>query len=199
MKNRTFMDYKFLYYSLIRIIFTPGKAWTNILDENKSVKYLRNNYLIPLLVILSIAAFLGSIIFTNATLSPIYSVMSGLKFFFLFLTVVYLSAVVLGEITKPLDLGKDFAISFRLIVYSLTPLLLCQIASQLFESLIFANVLSFAGMYIFWIGAEKMLNPPDYKKMPLLVAIFVVITGIYFGSDWILTAIIDRIYFSFFA
>jgi hypothetical protein len=105
----------------------------------------------------------------------------------------------LGEITKPLDLGKNFSVSFRLIVYSLTPLFLCQIVSQLFESLIFVNILALYGMYIFWTGAEKMLNPPDYKKMPLLITIFVVITGFFFAGNWVLTSLTDRIYYLFFA
>jgi hypothetical protein len=146
-----------------------------------------------------LSVFLGSIIFINAKLSAVYSIFTGIKYLVLFLVVIYSAALVLGEITKPLDLGKNFTISFRLTVYSLTPLFFCQIASHLFESLIFVNVLSLYGMYIFWTGAEKMLDPPGYKKMPLLVAIFVFVTGIFFAGNWVLTTIIDRIFFSFFA
>jgi hypothetical protein len=199
MKNRTFMDFNFLYHSLIGIIFKPGKEWSIIKEQNRTCNYLRNNFLIPISIVVSIAAFLGSIIFTNSTLSPVYSIFAGVRFFLLFLIVPYLSAMVLGEITKPLDLGKDFSVSFKLIVYSLTPLFLCQIASQLFESLIFVNVLSLYGLLIFWTGAEKMLNPPDYKKMPMLISIFVVTTGFFFAGNLALTTILDRIYFSFFA
>ena len=192
------MDYKFLLSSLIQIIFIPGKAWDNIVLENRPVKDLRNSFLYPILILITIAAFLGSIIFSNKTLSPVYSIMTGVKYFVLFLFVTYMSTLILSEITKPLDLGKNFTISFRLIVYSLTPLFLCQIVSHLFESLIFVNVLSLYGLYIFWVGAEKFLNPPDYKKMPMLIAIFVVVTGILFAGNPVLTAIIDRVYFSFF-
>jgi hypothetical protein len=199
MKNRTFIDFKFLYQNLIRIIFTPVMGWNIITEENRTSNYLRNNLLFPILIIVSIAAFLGSLIFTNATLPAIYSVFTGIRFFLLFLIVAYLSALMLGEITKPLDLGKNFSVSFRLIVYSLTPLFLCQIVSQLFESLIFVNILGLYGMYIFWTGAEKMLNPPDYKKMPLLITIFVVITGFFFAGNWVLTSLTDRIYYLFFA
>jgi hypothetical protein len=193
------MDYKFLYKSILKIIFTPGKAWNNIIEENRHSKDLRNNFLFPLIFLVTIAAFLGSIIFTNKNLAPVYSIFTGVKYFFLFLFVPYLAALVLSEITKPLDLGKSFTISLRLIIYSLTPLFFCQIASHLFESLIFVNVLSLYGLYIFWIGAEKMLNPPDYKKMPMLIAIFIVVAGLFFSLNWVLSAISDRVYFSFFA
>ena len=199
MKTETFMDYKFLYRGLLRIIFTPGKAWDIITEENRSVKYLRNNFLYPIIILVSLAVFAGSIIFTNKNLSPVYSIMTGVKYFLLFMLVAYSSALVLSEITKPLDLGKNFTTSFRLIVYSLTPLFLCQMASHLFETLIFVNILSLYGLYIFWTGAEKMLYPPDYKKMPLLIAIFFVVSGIFFACNWVLTTIADRIYFNLFA
>ena len=190
------MDYKFFLRSLLRIVFTPEKAWDIILNENRSDKDLRNNFLFPMIALVTIAAFLGSIIFTNTKLSVVYSIFAGLKYIVLLLLVIYSSALVLGEITKPLDLGKNFTISFRLIVYSLTPMFLCQIASHLFESLIFVNILSLYGMYIFWIGAEKFLNPPDYKKMPMLIAIFVFVTGIFFTGNWLISAITEKISFS---
>jgi Yip1 domain len=191
------MDYKFLFHNLIKIIFTPGKAWTVIAEENRPAKFLRNNFLLPMIILVSVASFIGCLIFTNKTFSPLYPALTGIKYFILLLSVNYLSAVILGEITKPLDLGKDFTVSFRLIVYSLTPLFICQIISNLFESLIFVNILSLWGLYIFWSGAEKMLNPPDYKKMPLLISVFIVLTVIFFACNWIVTSFADRVYFSF--
>jgi len=190
------MDYKFFLQSLLRIIFTPEKAWDIILKENRSDKDLRNNFLFPFIVLVTFAAFLGSIIFTNSKLSVVYSIFAGLKYIVLLLLVIYSSTLVLGEITKPLDLGKNFSISFRLIVYSSTPLFLCQIVSHLFESLIFVNILSLYGTYIFWIGAEKLLSPPDYKKMPMLIAIFVFVTGIFITCNWLISVITEKISFS---
>lgn len=192
------MDYKFFFKNLIRIIFTPEKAWNGIIEENRQINELRNNFLFPLILLVSLAVFLGSIIFTNTKLSAVYSVFLGIKYFIILLIVTYSSALALGEITKPLDLGKNFTSSFRLIVYSLTPLFICQIASHLFESLIFVNILSLYGLYIFWAGAEKILNPPDYKKMPMLIAIFIFVSGMCFACNWIISAITDKIYFSLF-
>jgi hypothetical protein len=192
------MDFKFLYKSLLRIIFTPGKAWEIVVNENRPVKELRKSFLYPLIIIVSISAFLGSIIFANKTLQPVYSMMIGIKYFILLLVVPVISAFLLNEITKPLDLGKNYTTSYRLIVYSLTPFLFCQMASQLFESLIFVNILGLYGMYIFWSGAERILNPPSYKKMPLLIATFISLTTIYVASDWVLSSIVDRVYNSFF-
>ncbi len=193
------MDYRYFLKSIVSIIITPAKTWDSIIEEKRPVKYLRNSILFPFIILLVIAGFTGSLIFSNATMTILYSVFAAIRYFVLFLILPFAAASVLGEITKPLDLGKDFPVSFRLTIFSLIPFFICQIASLLFESLIFVNVLSLYGLYIFWIGAEKMLNPPDYKKTPMMIATFVVIVAIYFAADIVLTSVFDRVFNTFFA
>jgi hypothetical protein len=193
------MDYRFLYNRIKYIILNPPKAWTVIHQENRPIKDVRNSFFFPLVLIVSICSFIGSIIFTNSTLSPVYSVMEAFKFLILHLVVVFTSAVIFGEITKALDLGKDYTVSFKIIAYSVAPLLICQMISHLFESLIFINILSLYGLYIFWVGTEKMLDPPEHKKMPMLVATFVIVAGFYIAGTILLTSLTNRIYFSHFA
>jgi hypothetical protein len=193
------MNYKFFYRSLLRILFTPGKAWDAIIDENRPDRDLRIGFLFPFIIMISLAAFLGSLLFFNITLSTFYSIFTGIRYLLLFLFLPFVSAIILSEITIPLDLGKNFTVSFRLIVYSLTPFFICQITSLLFESLIFVNVLSLYGLYIFWTGAEKILAPPQYKKIPLLIATCVEVAGVYYTGNSVLSSITDRIFHSFFA
>ena len=193
------MDYKFLLKRLPYIIFHPVKAWETIYSETRTVKDTRNSFLFPLIILVALAAFLGSLLFTNSQLSFVYSIFVAIKFIILLLVVVYASAVTHKEITYPLDLGRNFNVSFKIIVYSLTPLFLCLVVSSLFESLVFIDILALYGLYIFWAGCEKMLNPPEPKKMPMLSATFVAVTGFYLAAAWILSQLIDRIYYSVFA
>jgi Yip1 domain len=188
------------YFIVVKdIIINPAKAWETIDLENRPVKLIRNNFLFPFIIIISVSAFLGSLIYANAELSSVYSVFVGIKCFLLFYITVFATAYILKEITRPLDLGKDFAISFRLIVYSIVPLLLCQVLSRFFESLLFVNVLALYSLYIFWTGTERMLTPPGYKKMPLLIATTITFIGIYIATDLLFTMLTDRIFHKFFA
>jgi hypothetical protein len=193
------MDYKFFFLRLKDILVHPDKTWEVIATENKPTKFLRNNFFFPLLALVTISSFIGSILFSNSTLSPLYSVFVAAKVFIVWFIVVFSATAITGEITRPLDLGRSFSISFRLIVYSLTPLMICQLASLLFESLVFMNVLSLYGLYIFWTGAEKLLNPPQHKKGFLLVSVFIVVAEIFIALSLAFSSVIDRIYFSFFA
>lgn len=193
------MNYKFFLSGLKNIIFSPLKAWETIDSENRTVKFITNNFLFPLVILVTVSAIAGSLLFTNTELSPVYSIFTGIKWFLIFFVSIYLSALILGEITFPLDLGKDFSTSFRLIAFSLAPFIVCQVLSRLFESLLFVNVIGLYGLYIFWTGAEKLLNPPQYKKMPLLIATTITLTVIYVATNVLLNMLVDKVYYAFFA
>lgn len=192
------MDYKFFLQGIANIIFNPVKAWETIDSENKPNKVLRDSLFIPLLILVSISTFVGSLIFANTELSAVYSIFVGVKSFVLLYLTTYSAAFILKEITHPLDLGRDFNISFRLIVYSIIPFIFCEVLSGLFESLLFVDVIGLYGLYIFWTGAEKLLNPAQHKKMPMLIATTISIISIYAALSFVLNMLTNKIYYAYF-
>ncbi len=193
------MDFRFLSERITNIILNPGKAWDAIHFENRPLRYVRGSFFLPLMILVTVSAFLGSLLFLHTGFLEVYSVLVGVKYFILLFVTVYGTTYVFMEITKALDLGSDFSLSFKIIVYSIAPFLICQIISRLFESFIFVNVLALYGLYIFWIGIEKMINPPEHKKIPAMVATAVTFIALFIASNWFLTRIIDKLYFTFFA
>jgi len=193
------MDHKFFLNGIKNILQNPAKLWEPADSENITISHLRDSFLFPLIIFVSVSAFAGSLLFVNSELSVVYSIFTGIKCFGLMYLTIYGSAYIFSEITYPLDLGKNFLVSFRIIVFSVSPFLLCQIVSRLFESLLFVNIIGLYGLYIFWTGIEKMLNPPQYKKIPLLIATTVSLVGIYIITDLLLSMLTDRLYFAFFA
>jgi hypothetical protein len=193
------MGSKFLVFIIKDLFINPVKAWETIDLENKPVNKVSNGFLLPLSLLVSVSAILGSFLFTNTGLSPVYSIFAGIECFILFYITVYASAYILMKISHALDLERNWVVSFRLIAYSVVPFMLCQIVSQLFESLLFVNVLSLFGLYTFWIGAERMLTPPAHKKMPLLIGIFISFIGIFVATDFLLSKLFDKIFFIFFS
>jgi len=192
------MDYKFFLFGIKDIFQNSVITWEKIESENKPVQFIRNNLLIPLIVLISISAATGSLMFVNPELSPLYSIFVGIKCLCLFYLTIYVTAIIYREITNTLDLGRDFSTSFKIIAYSALPLLLCQILSRLFESLLFINILGLAGLFIFWTGAEKMLNPPEYKKTPMLIAAFISFVAVYAATNFVLTKLFNFVFYTFF-
>lgn len=193
------MDYKFFFRQIAYIIVSPGKVLGTIPEEHHSIRQARNSILLPLLALVAICSFLGSLLFADVTLHPVYSVFVALKYFLLDFILVYLSAILFREIAKALDLAADFSVSFKIVVYTLVPFFICQMVSLLFESLAFVNILSLYGLWILWSAGEIILDPPAHKKMPLVIASLVVIVELYIGGSIALTSVINRIYFGFFA
>jgi hypothetical protein len=192
------MDYKFFLREINNIILSPVKAWKRIESENRPLSLLRDGYLLPLVILISVSAFSGSLLFANSELSSVYSLLVSIKCFVLFYATIYIAAYIFGEITYPLDLGKNFTKSFKIIVYSITPFLICQILSRLFESLQFVDILGLYGLYIFWTGSEKLLAPPQYKKMPMLIASMVSLVAIYVATNSFLNMVMEKIFYAFF-
>lgn len=192
------MDYRFLLTGIKNIIFNSSRYWLTIDSENTPILIIRNSLLLPLTLLVSVAAIAGSFIFINTELSFIYSLFFGIRKLVVILVTTYLGALILRETTYPLDLGRSFTVAFRLVVFSIVPFLLCQVLSSVFESLLFINILALYGLYIFWTGAEVMLKPPQHKRIPLLVSATVVFTAIYIASNIFVTMLTNRMFYSFF-
>lgn len=192
------MDLKFFLQGVKNIILDPDKAWENIDMENRPVNVIRDSFLLPLIFIASVAALTGSLLFAPAAFSPFYSILAGIRMFLVLYSTIYITSVIFGEVTYPLDLGKDFHISFNIITFSFVPFLMCLVISNLFESLLFINIIGLYGIYIFWAGSARLLNPPQYKKMPLLIATIVTAVTVYFSTNMVLKMLFEKIYYAFF-
>ncbi|TFG44372.1 MAG: hypothetical protein E4H43_00430 [Bacteroidia bacterium] len=193
------MDFKFLAHTVRNIILNPVKEWDVIYAENKPASLFSKSLFLPLLILASVSTFLGVFLFTNTGLEDIYSVLKGVEYLSILCLVTYGTAFIFKEITNFLELGRDFSISFKIIVCSIVPFLLCQILSQILESFIFVNILSFFGLYILWAGIEKMLDPPEGKKLTLLITTTITFITLFLLVTRILSIIIDKLYFSIFA
>jgi len=192
------MDIKFLAYTVRNLILDPVKEWDVIHSENRPASFFSRSLFLPLLFLASVSSFLGAFLFTNTELGNAWSVLKGVRFFAVIILVTYGTAFILNEITSFVGIRSDFGIWFRIIVCSTVPFILCQIVSQLLESFIFVNLLSAFGLYIMWTGIEKMLDPPEGKKLTLMIAVTVTFIALFLIATSIMSSITDKIYFSIF-
>jgi hypothetical protein len=193
------MNFSFFLKGIKDLVFNPANFWRSSKSGKISVTTVKYSILLPLALLMAVSAFFGSLLFTNSELSAAYSVIFSIKCLAVIIIAVYFTSYILCEITYPLDLGRDFNTSFILVALSVAPFLLCQILSRLFESLLFVNIISLYGLYIFWTGAETLLNPPAYKKMPLLIATAITFTGIYLTTNFLLNMIMERFFYTLFS
>lgn len=188
------MDFRFLYHRIKYIITDPDRAWDLIYSENRPLKCVRNSILLPLILLVSVSAFLGSYLFIHPGFAILYSVLAAIRYFILFGIVIYVSGFVLNILAGKLKIDNDFTSAYKIILYSSAPFILCQIICRLFESLIFINILALYGTYIFWTGSGKMLNPSEDKKILLLVVSFIVFSALYIITNLLLTTGMEKLF-----
>ena len=193
------MDIKFLAYTVRNLILDPVEEWDVIHSENRSASFFSRSLFLPLLFLASVSSFLGAFLFTNTELGNAWSVLKGIRFFAVVIIATYCTAFILNEITAFVGIKKDFSISFRIIVCSIVPFILCQIISQLLESFIFVNILSAFGLYIMWTGITKMLDPAEGKKLTLMIGATVAFIALFLIASSVMTSLTYKIYFSFFS
>ena len=193
------MDFRFLYHRTKYFIINPGKAWEVVHREERPMRFVRDSFFLPLIILVSISAFLGSMFFINTTLKPMYSVLAAVNTFLFLYFGVYASAFAVREIINIFKRGNDFLVAFKLVAYSMAPIFLSLTISRLLESLLFINVLGLYGLYIFWIGTEVMVNPPDNKKLPMIILSVVAMLIIFLLLQVILSRLAEALYFSIFA
>ncbi len=193
------MDYRFLYRRIKSLTVDPIREWDSIMAGDKSVGEINRLFLLPLVIMTSIAAFLGTLFFTHSGLNPMYGVLAAVKTFLLYYTVVYAFTWLYNFVSGYMDVKKDHDFAFRLIVYSISPLLICQIISQLFESLIFVNILAFYGFYFCWAGLLAYPDITDKKRFQLFIVSLILFLVLFFGVGRILSTVSDKIYFTLFS
>jgi len=199
LKQKEVMDFRFLYHRTLYFIINPAKAWEVVQRENRPMKYVKGSFFVPLTILVTVSTFVGSMFFINTTLRPMYSLLTAASTFLFLYLGVNASSFIVREIMRALDLGHDRLIAFKLVAYSMAPLFLSLTISRLFESLLFINVLGFYGLYFFWIGMEMMVNPPDHKKFPMIIATVVSMLIIFLVLQVLLSKLTETLYFAIFA
>ncbi|HUS86064.1 MAG TPA: YIP1 family protein [Bacteroidales bacterium] len=192
------MDFSLLY-NRIRLIFSnPTRVWEQVREEDRPIREVRTRFLLPLLILITLSSFAGTLIFTHSGLSILYPVIMAIKDFGTFFITVELAALVVTEISIIFTPEKDLSINYKLITYSATPYLVSMIVSRLVSSLIFLNIIGLYGFVILWIGINQ-LEPVGRRfktrYFPLVLSATVIL---YLVIGWILMSVLDGLYFTIF-
>ncbi len=179
------------------ILFKPEATWEEIRKEDMSVRAVSRSFLIPLLVLVSLSSFAGMLIYTSSKLSILYPVIRALKHFTCFYLTILLSALVLNELSSAYIKTRNYAFNFRLVTYSLTPLLATVFITRLLPDLALINLLGFYGAYIMYRGIHIVENKEKQNLLNYFIVALLTVITLYFSISWISRSLFEGIYFAF--
>ena len=193
------IDTKFMYRRIRYVITNPARAWKHIRDENRTVKTVILSYLLPLISVVSLAAFAGTLIYTHSRLSILFPIIISVKLFLSLYLTILLSAWVINEISVAYRQNKNYEFSFKLVSYAITPLIVIMVITRLFPLLMFLNILGFYGAFILWVGINTMEDITSNGAIRFFILALTSIIIFYLSISWILGSVLEGLYFLIFS
>lgn len=190
------MNFNLLYRRIRDLISDPAAMWRTVRDENRSIREIRISFLLPLVLLISIAGVAGTMLFTYNGLSLLFPVVVAFKYMVGFTATVEVTALVITEISVVFKTGRSFSNNYKLVVYSFTPFIVTMIITRLFSSLVFLNLAGLYGIYIAWKGIETITDTPPPLRARYTALVFLSTLVFYLSISFILNSLQKGLYFA---
>ncbi len=177
------------------VILTPKTEWPVIAGEEANVRQILTDYVLPLALIPSAAAFLG---FGFVGRGFVASVRWGYVMGIMQLVSAFLGVCIIAFVADFLapnfSSQKNLGRAVQLIAYSYTPAWVAGIL-LLFPALgILVTVASLYGIYLLYLGLPHLMKTPQDKVVTYLVVLIVALVVVYFIIGAFLSPILMGIF-----
>ncbi len=154
------------------ILIRPASFWKAERIEPTGTPQLYSGYFFPLLLMAGAAEFTGQLL-KGSGFFLMYPLMRGMREIILFLLVYLVGVFLSNQLIKAFSGRKDLFAVRRLVAFSLVPMLLVSIVTNLFPFLYVLEILGFYSFFVFMAGADELLDFPENKKgRYILVTLF---------------------------
>lgn len=190
--NLKTMDIQKLIQRTQHIFTEPKREFIRISKEQDKVLTLFIDFVMPFMIIYSVAAYFGTVFFTPAT----FNIGAGIILksialnLLVMVTGIYVSSLIINEMLPLFQLKKDIVKISSIIIYSLTPVYIALIASGLFPNLsMFLNLIGFYSIILFWISTATIINMTKEHRQIFVPVISIALVLIFLFIRIILGAI----------
>ena len=185
------MNFNIVFNRARNLIVSPKAEWNVIQTELLGKDAIVKGYAVPLIMIMALCSIVGSII----TVSNIgYAIIKALGIFGFTYAGMYISAIIINELTTSFNSKKDLDTTFKLVVYSFTAYFIISALVFLWPPLGMLYVFGLFSVYLFWEGTTILLGTPEDNKIGFVVVSALVIAGIFAILYLILGGILTTVF-----
>lgn len=174
------------------LILNPKGFWEGQ-KETESGENLFLNYLVPMLVVLAIAVFIGDF-FKRSDFFFEYPVLKAVREILLFILQYFIGVFLSAELMKTFGGEKNTEVARKLMIFSMLPLMLVSIVTGLFPFLYVVDIAGMYSFYVFWIGAKTLLKFPENKDHSYILITIVANLFVFSFLSIILSKLLNAYY-----
>ena len=170
------MNLNFVINRAKNLIVNPKAEWIIIHDESKTKNAIVKEYALPMIIIMSLCSFFGSLMMSGSFAGAI--LMGTVLFVFSFVG-IYVSAYIINELTTSFNSKKDIHTTFKLVVYSFTAYFITSSITLLWPPLILLSAFGLYSIFLFWEGTTILLHTPEDNKVGFVAVSSLIIIGVF--------------------
>ncbi len=179
------------------ILLTPKTEWQVINGETETPQSLLTKYVIPLLLIPTIASFIGyGFVGIDAFLFKIRGVRWGAWFavqqFVSGIIGYYIATYVIDALAPSFSSEKNLGKSAQLVAYSSTAFWVSGIF-MILPALSILGLLGLYGIYLFYLGVPVLKKTPEDKRVVYMIVSALVIIVVSWVVQWIVGKILSAV------
>ena len=179
------------------IVLTPKTEWQVIDGENETPTSLLTKYVLPLLLIGAVAAFIG---YGFIGIDAFFFKIKGIKWGAWFAIRQFLSGVigyfvatyVIDALAPSFSSEKNLGKSAQLVAYASTPSWVVAIF-MILPMLSLIGILGLYGIYLFYVGLPVLKKTPEDKRVGYMVVAALVIIIVSWAAQWIIGLVLNPI------
>lgn len=154
------------------VLVNPNGFWVEQ-KETADSKRLWLTYLLPIALAGAVAVFIGEF-FKRTDFFIQFPLLKAAREVSLFVLQYFISVFFTKELMKTFGAEKNIELARKLVVYSMTPMLLVSVITGLFPFLYVVDIFGIYSFYLFWIGAKELLTFPENKEHSYIILTIVV-------------------------
>jgi len=161
------------------LLINPHIEWVRIESELSTKQQVMKTYVIPFIILIAICSFIGASLLSVQLIPMSVILTKTIIAGALLVGGVYLSAIIINELTTSFAIEKNFDATFKLVSYSFTSYFISSCLVGLLPDLLFLAILGLHSVYLFWLGTTHILKAPETSKVGFVIVSFLIIIGIY--------------------
>jgi len=184
------INISFIFNRARNLIVSPKTEWAVIKSESQNQKVVIRKYALPLILLMALCSIVGSMIMVS---NVWYAVLKALGIFGFAYAGIYISSLIINELTSSFNSKKNLDTTFQLVVYSCTAYFLVMAIVLLLPPLGLLSAFGLYAAYLFWEGSVILLGTPEDNRVGFVVVSALVMAGVYAILYLILEGILNSV------